>query len=62
MNQPTTIPEMTGQMMMAGFEGTTLTQETEDLIRNHHVGGLILFGRNYENPKQLHTLIRDQGM
>ena len=59
MNQPTTIPEMTGQMMMAGFEGTTLTQETEDLIRNHHVGGLILFGRNYENPKQLHTLIRD---
>lgn len=59
MNQPTTIPEMTGQMMMAGFEGTTLTQETEDLISNHHVGGLILFGRNYENPKQLHTLIRD---
>ena len=50
---------MTGQMIMAGFEGTTLTPETEDLIRNHHVGGLILFSRNYENPEQLHTLIRD---
>lgn len=59
MNLPTTIPELTGQMIMAGFEGTTLTPETEDLIRNHHVGGLILFSRNYENPEQLHTLIRD---
>ncbi len=50
---------MTGQMIMAGFEGTALTPETEDLVRNHHVGGLILFSRNYENPEQLHTLIRD---
>ncbi len=49
---------MTGQMIMAGFEGTALTPETEDLIRNHHVGGLILFSRNYENPEQLHSLIR----
>ena len=59
MNQPASIPEMTGQMIMAGFEGTALTPETEDLIRNHHVGGVILFSRNYENPEQLHTLIRD---
>ena len=59
LKKPTTIPEMTGQMLMSGFEGTTLNPETEDLIRNHHVGGLILFSRNYENPKQLHTLIRD---
>jgi beta-N-acetylhexosaminidase len=59
LNPPTTISEMTGQMIMAGFEGTTLTPDTEDLVRNHHVGGLILFSRNYENPKQLHTLIRD---
>ena len=44
---------------MVGFEGTTLNAETEDLIRNHHIGGLILFGRNYENPEQLHHLIQD---
>lgn len=56
---PTAIPEWTGQMLMAGFEGTTLNRETEDLICNHHVGGLILFSRNYENPVQLHTLIRN---
>jgi beta-N-acetylhexosaminidase len=59
LNKPTTIPELTGQMLMSGFEGTTLNPETEDLIRNHHVGGLILFSRNYENLEQLHTLIRD---
>jgi len=59
LNPPTTIPEMTGQMFMAGFEGTTLTPEIEDLIRNYYVGGLILFSRNYENPEQLHTLIRN---
>jgi beta-N-acetylhexosaminidase len=59
LSHPTSIPEMTGQMLMTGFEGTTLTPETEDLIRNHHVGGLILFSRNYENPEQLYTLIQD---
>lgn len=59
METPTAIPEWTGQMLMAGFEGTTLNRETEDLICNHHVGGLILFSRNYENPVQLHTLIRN---
>ena len=44
---------------MAGFEGTTLNRETENLIRKCHVGGLILFSRNYENPEQLHALIQD---
>lgn len=46
-------------MIMAGFEGTTITPQTEDLIRNRHIGGLILFERNYENPVQLLRLIRD---
>ncbi len=59
MNTPTVISEWTGQMLMTGFEGTTLNRQTEDLIRNHHVGGLILFSRNYENPEQLHALIRN---
>lgn len=53
------IREQTGQMLIAGFEGTTVTRETEDLILNHHVGGLILFDRNYRNPEQLYTLTRD---
>lgn len=45
--------------MVAGFAGTTLNSQTEDLIVNHHVGGLILFERNFENPEQLTQLILD---
>lgn len=45
--------------MVAGFQGTTLNAETEDLIVNHHIGGLILFERNFENPEQLTQLILD---
>lgn len=46
-------------MMVAGFEGTTLNSQIEDLIVNHHVGGLILFERNFKNPRQLTRLIGD---
>ena len=46
-------------MILAGFDGTTFNQETEDLILKHHVGGLILFGRNCESPEQLHRLVGD---
>jgi beta-N-acetylhexosaminidase len=46
-------------MMVAGFEGTALNTQTEDLIVNHNIGGLILFERNFENPKQLTRLISD---
>lgn len=45
--------------MVSGFEGTDLNSQTEDLIVNHHVGGLILFERNFENPEQLTRLIGD---
>ena len=56
---PETLPEMTGQMLMTGFEGTRLTAETEALIREHHIGGVILFPRNFENPAQLYSLLSD---
>lgn len=59
MKVPTSIPQLTGQMLMSGIEGTTLTQDTKDLILKHHVGGIILFSRNYETPEQLHKLICD---
>jgi len=62
--EPTLTPalslkQQTGQMLIAGFEGTALNAETEDLIVNHHVGGFILFERNYESPEQLHRLLQD---
>lgn len=46
-------------MLIAGFEGTRINKEIEDLILKHHIGGFILFERNYENPEQLFHLIRD---
>ena len=46
-------------MMVAGFEGTDLNAQIEDLITNHHVGGFILFERNFKNPEQLTRLIGD---
>ncbi|MFQ5598129.1 MAG: beta-N-acetylhexosaminidase [Nitrospiria bacterium] len=41
-----------GQFMMAGFEGTTPSKEIRELIKKRHVGGVILFSRNIENPAQ----------
>ncbi len=46
-------------MLVTGIEGTTLTPQTEDLVRNRGIGGVILFERNYESPEQLLHLIRD---
>lgn len=41
-----------GQLMMAGFEGTTPSKEIRDLIKKKYIGGVILFSRNIESPKQ----------
>jgi len=56
---PLSLNEKIGQMMVTGFPGTDLNPDIENLIVNHHVGGLILFERNFENPKQLTRLISD---
>lgn len=59
MKIPVSVAQLTGQMLMTGFEGTTLTPETKALIQKNHVGGVILFSRNYETPEQLYKLICD---
>jgi beta-N-acetylhexosaminidase len=46
-------------MIVSGFEGTCLNSRTEKLISEQGIGGLILFDRNYENPKQIKSLIED---
>lgn len=42
-----------GQTMMFGFHGTEPTPEITTLIRDHHVGGIILFARNIAEPKDV---------
>lgn len=47
-----------GQLIVAGFEGTTVTEEIRDLITKYHVGNIILFERNCKNPKQVFELTK----
>lgn len=44
---------------MVGIEGSRVTRETELFLGETGVGGIILFARNYESPKQLAEFISD---
>lgn len=46
------IDEKIGQLIFAGISGTTITEETKSLMHDYHVGGIILFANNLENPEQ----------
>lgn len=48
-----------GQLFMCGMPGTTLDEETKELIRDYNPGGIILFARNIEGPLQVARLCRD---
>ncbi len=43
---------MLGQMIMVGFEGESPNEDITSLIRDYHVGGVILFSKNITNPNQ----------
>jgi len=54
--QPTStwsVRRQVGQTMMFGFHGTEPSPEIEALIRDHHVGGVILFARNIGRPEDV---------
>lgn len=48
-----------GQLVVAGFEGLTLTPPITQLIRDHYLGHVILFSRNVATPEQLRQLTHD---
>ncbi len=50
------IEELAGQRVMAGFDGTAMNRDLENLIGELKVGGLILFARNIEHPEQVKQL------
>ena len=47
-----TIEEKVGQLIMVGFEGTQANEAIETHIRERFVGGVVLFSRNIQSPKQ----------
>ena len=57
--QRMTLEEKIGQMVVAGFEGPRVDDHVECLIREHQIGGLILFARNIKDENQLASLIAD---
>lgn len=52
-----TLDEKIGQMVIAGFDGYEVNENVRSLIRNYHIGGFILYGRNVQNTGQLLALI-----
>lgn len=51
-----TLEQKIGQMVMVGFQTPHLTEQTASLIEKYHVGGIIYFRRNVENPRQVAEL------
>lgn len=51
-----TLSEKIGQMIIAGFDGTTVTADTREQINQYKLGGLILFGPNVKSATQLVNL------
>ncbi|WP_148716440.1 beta-N-acetylhexosaminidase [Chitinolyticbacter meiyuanensis] len=58
MNAPLTLAQQVGQCLMVGFDGLTPNAHIERLIRDYHVGGVILFRRNVASPSQVAALCR----
>ena len=54
-----TLEEQVGQLLMAGFWGTTPSQEIIDLIQHHHVGNILLFSRNVRDAQQVLELTQN---
>ena len=50
-----TLEQKIGQLIMVGFDGDTYSSHIESLI-NNYVSNVILFSRNYKNPKDLQAL------
>ncbi|MBS4192451.1 beta-N-acetylhexosaminidase [Bacillus sp. FJAT-49705] len=49
----TAIKKKVGQLMVFGFYGKEVTQEIKTLIRDYHLGSIILFGRNIGTPEEV---------
>lgn len=51
--------EKLGQMVMIGIQGTQVDDDSLYMLNQYHMGGVILFDRNMENPEQVKQLTSD---
>lgn len=51
------LTEKVGQMVMIGVQGTDLTDDSKFMLRQFHIGGVLLFDRNLESAEQTKALI-----
>jgi len=56
------ITQNIGRLFIGGIPGTELDDNTTNLIKNYHLGGIILFSRNIRDPLQLARLCKDLQM
>jgi beta-N-acetylhexosaminidase len=52
----TNLAKKIGELLIVGFKGKEIPLSVKELIRNYHIGGIILFSRNIGTPKQILTL------
>ena len=53
------VEQKVGQLMVVGFEGTHINADIKSNISHHFVGGVTLFARNIQSPRQIATLTND---
>jgi beta-N-acetylhexosaminidase len=54
--QEPSVAIMAGQMLMAGVDGTSLSDDARHVIGDLHVGNVVLMGRNVSSPAQVLAL------
>lgn len=50
---------MYGPLITMGIQGKTLSDDEKKFIVSNQIGGVVLFTRNFDNPKQFHELCHD---
>ncbi|KAJ5130447.1 uncharacterized protein N7515_006486 [Penicillium bovifimosum] len=50
------LQKQVGQLFAVGFHGCTPSPEIKTLIHDYHVGGIVLFRRNFQDAEQLQAL------
>lgn len=51
------LDEKIGQIVIVGFDGFNVNENTRKMIENYHVGGFILYSKNIKSSNQLLSLV-----